>query len=109
MANTGSQRHILTASHCSGTSWRTYFGTQMGPVGARDWGHDSMLVNAQSGEDICEGPWYGAAPSPQDRYRTITGASANRSGDLLCTSGAFSGTLCGITTAETSQGEVQSR
>ena len=104
--NNGAARYLLTAAHCGVGQWRTgRVNGQARVIGdvipTRDLGHDAELVLTNAGTGVYEGP--SIATGDTFTGRAVLGASANRVGDSICTSGAFSGTICGYVIAATNQ------
>jgi hypothetical protein len=91
---------LLTASHCSpsGTgTWYTGSGTgqlTIGNVAGWDGSEDAMLIRTASQGAI----WTGSALTTDTGQTAmeVNGQGSPTVGDMVCTSGAFSGQECGI-------------
>lgn len=88
-------RASVTAGHCgvNGTYWRSgsnYYGTTNGRVNYPDY-DQALLTGSSYGPKI----WtYGAGDSAETR--TVSGAADPAVGQLVCQSGSFSNSICGI-------------
>jgi hypothetical protein len=94
--NNGAATYILTAAHCGEGAWTTGAGDAVGntiPAGV-DWGHDGELILTSAGSGVYDGD---SIAGGNQFFKTVVGASASHVGDSLCTSGSFSGAVCGIT------------
>ncbi|MFC0627880.1 hypothetical protein [Kribbella deserti] len=88
-------RASVTAGHCgaNGTYWRSgsnYYGTTNGRVNYPDY-DQALLTGSSYGPKI----WtYGAGDTAQTR--TVSSAADPAVGQLICQSGSFSNSICGI-------------
>ncbi|MEU4744895.1 hypothetical protein AB0G02_31145 [Actinosynnema sp. NPDC023658] len=101
----GAATYVLTAAHCGEGQWRTGSsgGTQFtlgNTFVTRDPGRDAELILTSAGNAIWDGD---ALNGPNQFWKYVLGASTNRSGDFVCTSGAFSGARCNIRAQATGQ------
>jgi len=92
----GSQSYVLTAAHCMTAPDIAYNGhvfgccyEQMGPVYVEDWRRDILLINARGFYWIFDG-----GPS-SSITKTVHSWGYRVTNELLCTSGAASGVVCG--------------
>lgn len=105
----GAATYIMFANHCGAGNWRTGFATtsdgtvyqnQLGnTINARDALHDTQLIltSQGAGAGVYTGPsWLDSG----QQGRSVKGSAANNVGDLVCTEGSFSGTLCNIRVAQ---------
>ncbi|WP_188295594.1 hypothetical protein [Streptomyces sp. CBMA156] len=85
---------LLTAAHCgtSGT-YKTGTGAVIGPVATSDAGLDVTVINISG---TPSGRFYDGALNNSSGSRRTFGAGRNNVGDLVCTSGAMSGSHCAL-------------
>lgn len=92
------KRQLLTAGHCGpvGSPWFNGDGEFLGNAVARHPEADALVIDADSSGRV----WHGAVTENLDgvdeKARTVTGARSPEVGQYLCTSGAVSGTHCGL-------------
>jgi hypothetical protein len=104
-------RIMISAAHCGGGIWEN--GLQHpGPdpqgrflMGGSwpydDVAHDTQLISMPSAPRIYDG---GSVAGEAAQFsKPVKGAFGNRTGDRICTSGSYSGAVCGITVAATGQ------
>ena len=93
---------MLTAAHCSEPGdpgcARNLQGTVMGCFYHRDRAHDVSLYATSSAQGrMFDG---GAVNESGQFSKRVAGSQGNETGDMVCTSGAYSGAICGIRVAE---------
>lgn len=97
--NSTSEVKGLTAAHCGvpGTVYTNHNGL-VGTVTAITDVHDGGLItNTGDGDAFAAKVWVGdSILGPNQHQLDVVGASATLAGDVLCNSGALSGTICGI-------------
>ena len=91
----GDQTFVVTAAHCGTPPDVAYQGSprirRMGPINSNEqWQYDLMLINAPAGFRIYVGP------KDTGSTRAVIGWETTRAGQLVCHSGASSGTVCGL-------------
>ncbi|MFF4365453.1 S1 family peptidase [Streptomyces sp. NPDC001594] len=97
------KRQLLTAGHCGpvGSPWFNGDGDFLGNAVARHPEADALVIDADSSDRV----WHGAVTETldgiDDRARPVTGARTPEVGQYLCTSGAVSGTHCGLRVTRT--------
>jgi len=111
--NNGAATYMLTAAHCGEGEWQTghvvvggdeYYHILGNTIPGRDLAHDGEAILTPEGSDGVV--YYGESINPPGSLGTssgiaVGGASTDTIGDLVCTSGAFTGTVCGIRVAAT--------
>lgn len=90
---------ILTAAHCAAFAQPTFQGTlpgalnrPMGPVNSDQRDFDMLLIDTSGSRLIFDG-----SPTT-DRTKNVNSRGFHVSGELVCQSGATSGTVCGLRT-----------
>lgn len=97
------RKQLLTAGHCGavGSPWFNGDGEFLGNASARHPEADALLIDVNSSDKV----WHGAVTENldgiDDKARTVTGARTPEVGQYLCTSGALSGTHCGLRVTRT--------
>ena len=83
--------YVLTAAHCASDGDRlTAAGTNMGPVYYDDWSYDILLINAPGWHVIFDGT------STTSVTKNVNSWGYWAKNELVCQSGATSGTICGL-------------
>ena len=107
MSYSGQPKVMLTAAHCgqgfwyNGTGWDIFDNFMGGTFPDEDRPHDAMIVAMPSDGRIYDG---GSIAGEANQFsKPVRGQFGNRTGDSICTSGAFSGANCGIRVAATGQ------
>ncbi|MFC6023075.1 hypothetical protein ACFP2T_43855 [Plantactinospora solaniradicis] len=110
----GAATYLLSAAHCGPGEWRTgavdfgngpEWNTFGSTIATRDLAHDGHAIHTPLGSDaaVYHGP--PVNPNNNDLGATsgirVGGASRNTIGNLVCTSGSYTGTVCGIRVAAT--------
>ncbi|MFK0257583.1 S1 family peptidase [Streptomyces sp. NPDC090445] len=96
-------KQLLTAGHCGpvGSPWFNGDAEFIGNAGARHPEVDALVIDANSSDKV----WHGAVTESldgiDDKARTVTEARSPEVGQYLCTSGAVSGTRCGLRVTRT--------
>lgn len=92
------RRQLLTAGHCGpvGSPWFNGDGEFLGNAVARHPQADALVVDAESTDRVWHGRVTENLDGIDDMARTVTGARTPEIGQYLCTSGAVSGTHCGL-------------
>ncbi|MGL4178146.1 MAG: S1 family peptidase [Dermatophilaceae bacterium] len=91
---------MLSAGHCGSvgeTVGQPGTGNSLGSVVHDDDIHDSLVIDVQPSRDPRVAPYIyegGVLDQPQ-YYSPVVGDGPNFVGEYVCTSGAFSGTMCG--------------
>jgi streptogrisin D len=104
--NNGAATYLLTAAHCGEGEWRT--GAFVNPPAQNVFGNtipagrstqlDAELILTPAGS--ANAVYYGSSINPPNNDvgttsgRLVAGATSNNIDDTVCTSGAFSGTIC---------------
>jgi hypothetical protein len=92
---------MLTAAHCGEGTWSTGGGTIIGDtIPTRDVSRDAELILTPVSGHIYTG---GSFQDEAQSSRAVVGASVNRTGDFVCTSGSFSGEICTVQVAGTGE------
>lgn len=100
--NNAASDYILTAAHCGEGTWSTGGGSIIGnTIPTRDVSHDTELIQTAAAGGVYSGG--SIAGEAQQSSRAVVGASSNRTGDLVCTSGSFSGEICNVQVVGTGQ------
>lgn len=92
------RKQMLTAGHCGpvGSPWFNGDGEFLGNAVARHPEADALVIDVSSSDRV----WHGAVTENldgiDDRARTVPEARSPEVGQYLCTSGAVSGTHCGL-------------
>ncbi|MFS8102050.1 S1 family peptidase [Lentzea alba] len=101
--STGAEK-ILTAAHCgaAGSTFSSSNGNTLGTVEGRSVAWDTELLSNPSGTTVAQ-TWIGESIQPELNGGTavqyglpVVAAARTFPGEWLCTSGAFSGTVCEI-------------
>ncbi|WP_175543530.1 trypsin-like serine protease [Micromonospora pattaloongensis] len=95
VSNGSGRKFVLTAAHCGSIPDEAFQGTsryRMGPVHSDQWQYDLMLIDAPGSDRIFDG-----TPTTSN-YKIVRSWGYHASGELLCQSGATSGTVCGLRT-----------
>ncbi|MGW7101533.1 S1 family peptidase [Streptomyces sp. NPDC054838] len=97
------RKQLLTAGHCGpvGSPWFNGEGEFIGNAVSRHPAADALVIDANSSDRV----WHGAVTENlegvDDKGRTVTAARSPEVGQYLCTSGAVSGTHCGLRVTRT--------
>lgn len=88
----GGSRKMLSAGHCgaNGETARDGGGQTMGTVAGDSNSFDRLYINADS-----EGRIYNGGVGSGEFSNRVAGAARSFVGDVICSSGAYSGTRCG--------------
>lgn len=97
------QRQLLTAGHCGpvGSPWYNGDGDFLGNAVARHPEVDALVVDVDSSDRVWQGAVTEKLDGVDDKARTVTAARSPEVGQYLCTSGAVSGTHCGLRVTRT--------
>jgi hypothetical protein len=88
------RRYLTTAWHCGAGTWTTPQGVTIGNSAATaSITHDTQLIAANSSSRIYNGDGYGG---DNQFTNPVVGAGENHGGDMLCMSGAETGTVCNL-------------
>ncbi len=89
----GGVSKMLSAGHCAanGNTARDGGGDVMGTVSGDSNAYDRLYINTSSAGQV-----YNGGVGTGEFSNPVIGASSNRVGDYVCTSGAYSGTRCNI-------------
>lgn len=100
--NNAASNYLLTAAHCGEGLWTAGDGTIIGnTIPTRDVSRDAELIaTPAAGHVYTGGSIQGEAPQSS---RSVVGASSNRAGDLVCTSGSYSGEICNTLVVRTGE------
>jgi hypothetical protein len=100
--NNAASDYLITAAHCGEGTWSTGLANVIGStIPTRDVSRDAELIQTSAAAGVYSGgSIIGDAPQSS---RAVVGASVNRTGDLVCTSGSFSGEICDIRVVGTGQ------
>ena len=94
--NASGRTWVLTAAHCASLGDIAYHttgkGQRMGPINSDQWQYDLLLIDAPG--------WYLIFDGPPDTSRTkrVNSWGYHATNELLCHSGARSGTVCNLKT-----------
>jgi streptogrisin D len=101
--NNGAATYIMFANHCGAGEWRTgrvtlpdgtiAQRTLGNTIAANDFQHDSQLILTSAANAVYVGDSF---IGPNQTYRVMKQAARNSSGEYVCTSGSYSGTVCNI-------------
>lgn len=104
----GGQTYLLSAAHCASYPDSLYDGeigqpsfSPMNTVYQEDWDKDIMLINARGFYRMFDG-----SPTTSN-YKLVRGWGYRATGELLCHSGATSGTVCGLRTTDIVNGSYR--
>jgi hypothetical protein len=109
--NNGASTYMLTAAHCGTGTWTT--GTVVlngtptnrtlgATIPGRDLNHDAEAILTAAPHPSGAGVYYGSGINPPNgdlgtnNGLSVGGAAGNTIGDLICTDGSFTGTVCGV-------------
>jgi hypothetical protein len=88
------RRYLTTAWHCGAGTWTTPQGVTIGnsaPTSSTT--HDTQLIATNSSSRVYNGDGFGGN---SQFTNPVIGAGANHGGDMLCMSGAETGTVCNL-------------
>ncbi|MER5727524.1 S1 family peptidase [Streptomyces sp. NPDC002138] len=97
------RKQLLTAGHCGpvGSPWFNGDGEFLGNAVSRHPEADALVIDVNSSDRV----WHGAVSETLDGIdeaaRTVTEARSPEVGQYVCTSGAVSGTHCGLRVTRT--------
>ncbi|MDJ0386391.1 S1 family peptidase [Streptomyces sp. G-G2] len=91
------KRYLVTAKHCGavGSSWANGQNIAIGKAeGATNDAQDGLFINVSSSGNAI---WDGAGANQDGQFsKRVTKVSPNTPGEMVCTSGAITGAMCGI-------------
>ncbi|MEV6304865.1 hypothetical protein AB0M02_36010 [Actinoplanes sp. NPDC051861] len=94
---------VLTAAHCGEPNHLAEdpTGQDIGRVGTEDDGNDVMVINGNSQGRVYLNTFDSLGRVVQEFSSPVVGTRANQVGNILCTSGSFSGSRCRVSVSAT--------